>query len=256
LSGAALEILEWRLLKRHNWKDEAGPNGAVAGAVVQATLRLRSELECERVIRIAHQRGLASATAYRGPEDGGSLIFAIFMDEAPALEGFLPELRKVVPDTPISIVHEKVVHLAPSDFLRRGAYRPRPFRAEAEQLLWIFAGGVLGAGARILVESGARYVSPANAVFPWGTMLVNIVGSFAIAAFGALLSERFLGERERMFWVLGFLGSFTTFSSYILQTTESWKTSEFLGGLYGGGSMVLGLCAAFLGIWLAKKLLR
>lgn len=48
MSGAALEILEWRLLKRHNWKDEAGPNGAVAGAVVQATLRLRSELECER----------------------------------------------------------------------------------------------------------------------------------------------------------------------------------------------------------------
>lgn len=184
------------------------------------------------------------------------MIFAIFMDEAPALERFLPELRKVVPETPISIVHEEVVHLAPSDFLRGGAYRPRPFRAEAEQLLWIFAGGVLGAGTRILVESGASFLSPGDEVFPWGTMLVNVVGSFAIAAFGTLLSERFLGERDRMFWVLGFLGSFTTFSSYILQTTENWKTSEFVGVLYGGGSMILGLCAAFLGIWLAKKLLR
>ncbi len=242
-------------MERHNWNNGAVSNGA-AGTVVQATLRLRSELECERVIRIAHQRGLASATAYRGPENGGALIFAIFMDEAPALEEFLPELRKVVPDVPISIVREEVVHLAPSDFLSGGAYRPRPFRAGAEQLLWIFAGGVLGAGTRLLVESGSRYVSPGDEVFPWGTMLVNVVGSFAIAALGTLLSERFLGERERMFWVLGFLGSFTTFSSYIFQTTESWKTSEFLGGLYGGGSMALGLCAAFLGIWLAKKLLR
>ena len=50
---------------------------------------------------------------------------------------------------------------------------------------------------------------------------MNVIGFFAIAVLGTLLFERFMGERERMFWVLGFLGSFTTFSSFVLQTTES-----------------------------------
>jgi fluoride exporter len=59
-------------------------------------------------------------------------------------------------------------------------------------------------------------------------------------------------ERERMFWVLGFLGSFTTFSSYALQTTESWAVSPFLGTLYGGGSIFLGLLAALLGLRLTR----
>jgi fluoride exporter len=68
----------------------------------------------------------------------------------------------------------------------------------------------------------------------------------------ALLFERFMEERERMFWVLGFLGSFTTFSSYALQTTESWAVSPFLGTLYGGGSIFLGLLAALLGLRLTR----
>jgi fluoride ion exporter CrcB/FEX len=45
-------------------------------------------------------------------------------------------------------------------------------------------------------------------------------------------------ERERLFWVLGFLGSFTTFSSFMLQSVESWAFSPALGVLYGGGSIL------------------
>jgi fluoride exporter len=96
-------------------------------------------------------------------------------------------------------------------------------------------------------------VSAGNDVFPWGTMLVNVAGSFAIAVLGALLFERFLEERERMFWVLGFLGSFTTFSSFVLQTTETWDLSPFLGALYGGGSLILGMLAALLGLKVAGR---
>jgi CrcB protein len=119
----------------------------------------------------------------------------------------------------------------------------------------VFAGGALGAGARLLIESAAAWVSPFHDVFPWGTMLVNVVGSFAIAVLGALLFERFMEERERLFWVLGFLGSFTTFSSFALQTTESWAVSPALGVLYGGGSILLGLLAAVLGLGLARALI-
>jgi len=240
-------------VKKQDRRQEAQP-AAPPRVVAQTTLRLRSELECERAIRLAHRRGIATATAYRGPQgDESSPIFVIVIDEVPALEAFLPELQETVPEAPISVIREEVVHLAPPDFLRGGMLRPKPFRAQAGHLGWVFAGGTLGAGARILVEFGARYVSPAQEVFPWGTMAVNVLGSFAIAIFGTLLFERFMEERERMFWVLGFLGSFTTFSSYALQTTESWRNSVILGGLYGGGSLFLGLLAALLGIRITRR---
>lgn len=225
------------------------------GTVAQATVRLRSELECERVIRLAHRRGVASATAYRGPEDGEAPIFAMFVDEVGEMEKFLPELREAASGASISVIREQVVHVSPPDFLSGGVFEPGPFRAEARHLGWVFAGGALGAGARILIESAAGYASPVNEVFPWGTMVVNVLGSFAIAVLGTLLVERFMVERERMFWVLGFLGSFTTFSSYALQTTEVWGVSSALGGLYGGGSMLLGLLAAVAGMRLTRKVL-
>ncbi len=231
----------------------AAGDAATAKTVAQATLRLRSEFECERAIRLAHRRGIATATAYRGPSDeGSSPIFVILIDEVPALEGFLPELQETVPGASISVIREEVAHLAPPDFLRGGVFRSKPFRVRVRHLGWVFAGGILGAGTRLLAESGARYVSPAHEVFPWGTMSVNVLGSFAIAILGTLLFERFMDERARMFWVLGFLGSFTTFSSYALQTTQTWQSSVILGGLYGGGSLLLGLLAALLGVRIAR----
>jgi fluoride ion exporter CrcB/FEX len=47
----------------------------------------------------------------------------------------------------------------------------------------------------LLIELAAARVSPFHEVFPWGTMLVNVIGSFAIAVLGALLFRRFLKER-------------------------------------------------------------
>ncbi len=227
---------------------------AVSGEVVaQATVRLRSELECERVIRMAHERGVASATAYRAPEGADSPIFVMLLDGVDEIEHFLPELLRLIPGVPVSVIREEVLHASPEDFLRGGALAPKPFAVNLRHAGWVFAGGSLGAGARIAVETLASRLTAFHAVFPWGTMAVNVLGSFAIAIFGALLFERFVGERERMFWVLGFLGSFTTFSSYALQTAESWENSPLLGSLYGGGSMALGLIAALLGLRLARR---
>jgi CrcB protein len=223
--------------------------------VAQATLRPRSELECERLVRLAHRQGIASATAYRGPDDGDGPIFLMLLDEADLLEEFLPELRRAAPEASISVIREEAVHLSPGDFLRGGVLEPRPFRAEARHAAWVFAGGSLGAGARLLLEGVGSYLTPLHSVFPFGTMAANVAGSFAIAIFGTLLFERFVEERERMFWVLGFLGSLTTFSSYVQQTAQGWEASPFIGALYSGGSMVLGLLAAVLGLVLTRRLL-
>lgn len=243
-------------MRKRNRKGKADGVEAPPKEVAQATLRLQSELECERVVRLAHARGIASATAYRPPKDGAeSPIFLMLVDEPEDIERFLPELKNTVPEVSVSVVREEIEHVSPHDFLRGGVLVSKPFGASSRQVGWVFAGGSLGAGARLLVETGASYATPFHAVFPWGTMLVNVLGSFGIAVFGALLFERFVGERERMFWVLGFLGSLTTFSSYVQQTTDAWGSSPFMGGLYGGGSMVLGFLAAVLGLVLARRLL-
>jgi len=234
-------------------REEARPSAPKV--VAQATLRPHSELECERVVWLAHRRGVASATAYHGPEGADSTIFLMLLDEAESLERLLPELREAAPWLPVSVVYEEVLQSSPADFLRGGSLARGPFRAGARQMSWVFAGGALGAGARLLLETAAAHATPFHAVFPWGTMAVNVSGSFVIAILGALLFERYVGERERMFWVLGFLGSFTTFSSYVMQTTEGWQASPVLGGLYGGGSVALGLLAALLGMRLTGRLL-
>jgi len=223
-------------------------------AVAQATLRLRSEPECERVIMLAHDLGVASATAYRGPQEGGPPIFVMLLDEPDRLARFLPELRETVPGTPISVIREAVEHVGPPDFLAGGGLEPGPFRAETGHLGLVFAGGALGGGARLLVEWAAAHISPIHDVFPWGTLLVNVMGSFAIAILGALLLERFVEVRTRMFWVLGFLGSFTTFSSFTLQTVQGWESSPGVGVLYAGSSILLGLLAALLGWRLVRAL--
>ncbi len=227
--------------------------GAVSGVVLQATVRLRDEMECEQVIRSAHSRGVASAMAYSGPQDGERLIFVMLLDEEPSMEKFLPELRSVAPEAPISLSRERLLHQSPGNFLRGGALRPRPFRAELGHVGWVFAGGALGGGARVFLDSSARYLTPGYEAFPWGTLAVNVVGSFFIAVLGALLFERFIGERERMFWVLGFLGSFTTFSAFVLQIGESLRASPLLGATYAAGSLILGLGAALSGFSLARR---
>lgn len=83
--------------------------------------------------------------------------------------------------------------------------------------LWIGLGGFLGANARFLVQqwAAARW----GADFPYGTMIANVSGSFIIALFLTLITERFLVSPEfRLFVAVGFLGGFTTFSSFSFET--------------------------------------
>ena len=86
--------------------------------------------------------------------------------------------------------------------------------------LFIAIGGALGSVARYW---GGVWMAPYSQSLPWGTILINILGSFAITFFGTLTiaSGRMpLADSWRLFFMVGICGGFTTFSSFSLQTFE------------------------------------
>jgi CrcB protein len=87
--------------------------------------------------------------------------------------------------------------------------------------------------------------------FPWGTLFVNVTGSFIIGLFFTLTSSggRLLVSPDwRIFVTIGLCGGYTTFSSFSLQTLTLLRTGEWIqGGLNAVGSLVLCLVAVWLG---------
>jgi len=123
-------------------------------------------------------------------------------------------------------------------------------------LLWIFLGGGLGTLARFgLSGVAARW---AGETFPWGTLLINITGSFAIGFFATLTGPEgrvFAPTGLRQFFMLGLCGGYTTFSSFSLQTLNLAQEGEWLrAGANVVGSVVLCLVAVWLGHVLAATL--
>jgi CrcB protein len=124
--------------------------------------------------------------------------------------------------------------------------------------LWIAAGGALGSVARFGVgEATARL---AGTSFPWGTLVVNVAGSFVIGFFATATSPggRWpVGSEGRHFFMTGLLGGFTTFSSFSLQTLGLMRDGDWLrAGGNVAGSVVLCLIAVWLGHLAATALVR
>lgn len=120
------------------------------------------------------------------------------------------------------------------------------------QYLWIGLGGFVGANARFLVQQWAA--NRWGAEFPYGTMIANVSGSFIIALFLTLATGRLpISPEIRLFVAVGFLGGFTTFSSFSFETFQlieqsGWEaaTMNFLG------NTILGLVGVVMGIYLAR----
>lgn len=123
------------------------------------------------------------------------------------------------------------------------------------QFLWIGLGGFLGANARYLVQqwAGNRWGTD----FPYGTVLANISGSFLIAFFLTLAAGRLPVSPElRLFVSVGFLGGFTTFSSFNMETMQLVEQARWgAAAMNAIGSTGLGLVAVFFGIFLARSLI-
>jgi CrcB protein len=123
-----------------------------------------------------------------------------------------------------------------------------------ERYLIIAAGAALGANARYIVGTWAgNQLGPA---FPHGTLAVNITGSLMLGFVISLASARAAISPElRLFLAVGFLGSYTTFSSYTVESLLLVQSGGFWWAFVNMlANNLLGLCCALLGFFLARLL--
>jgi fluoride exporter len=92
----------------------------------------------------------------------------------------------------------------------------------------------------------------------WGTLAINLSGAMVMGLFVSFTLERMIPSPElRLLIAVGFLGSYTTFSTYALETMTMLRQGNWAGGLsYGAGSLVFGIFGVAVGNWLGQVLAR
>ncbi|MBT5267539.1 MAG: fluoride efflux transporter CrcB [Rhodospirillaceae bacterium] len=114
-----------------------------------------------------------------------------------------------------------------------------------KMILAVALGGAVGAVARYKVT--AMFLHLFGSGFPYGTLFVNVVGSFAMGVLIELLALKIeLSQEVRAMIVTGVLGAFTTFSTFSLDVAYLWERGNLAGtALYVAGSVVLAIGALF-----------
>lgn len=114
--------------------------------------------------------------------------------------------------------------------------------------LLVALGGGAGSATRYLV--GGWIANRFGAAFPYGTFVINVTGSFIIGFFLAFAEERAsLGPYWRLFFAVGFVGGYTTFSTFEYESVRLLQDGEtLLAAVYLIGSVITGGIAAFSGI--------
>ena len=119
----------------------------------------------------------------------------------------------------------------------------------------VFIGGGVGAAARHGVNLLAARLLGVE--FPWGTLIVNVVGSIAmglLAAWFAFRSDPFWTQEMRLFATTGILGGFTTFSAFSLDAALLWERNAFVTfAIYVLASVGLSIVGLFVGMWIVRS---
>jgi fluoride exporter len=113
---------------------------------------------------------------------------------------------------------------------------------------WVAMGGALGSVARywLSLAVAARF----GETFPWGTLVINVTGSFIIGIFGALTLPEISGPNRAtiiQFFMVGICGGYTTFSSFSLQTLNLLRDGQWL---YAAGNMLGSVILCMIAVWL------
>jgi len=116
----------------------------------------------------------------------------------------------------------------------------------------VAVGGALGAVLRHGVNIGA--VKMLGHGFPYGTLIVNILGSFLMGALITVMAHSWqASDTVRFFLVTGLLGAFTTFSTFSLDAVTLWERKDYLQtALYMGGSVALSIAALVLAMFIVR----
>jgi len=119
------------------------------------------------------------------------------------------------------------------------------------KILYIAIGGSIGSILRFLFSNFCKIYFP---FFPIGTLAVNVLGSFFIGLFVSYLNNKEVSEIiVRYFFIIGLLGSFTTFSAFSIETLELYKQDGLsLSLLYVILSIIFSIFSAYIGFTLFK----
>ena len=121
-------------------------------------------------------------------------------------------------------------------------------------MLWVGLGGFLGANARFFL--GGWVAERWGTDFPYATLLINITGSFILGFFLGFIEERpWVHPNSRLLFSIGFVGAYTTFSTYAYESIALVERGELLlAGINVFGSVVAGLLAVLAGLVLGRAI--
>jgi CrcB protein len=122
-------------------------------------------------------------------------------------------------------------------------------------LFLVMLGGGIGSGLRHGVNlAAARWI---GTEFPWGTLYVNVIGSFligALAGWFAFRGDNYTTQSLRLFLTTGILGGFTTFSAFSLDVAVLWERGAIgPAAAYAAASVVLSLAGLFGALWVVRS---
>ena len=121
-----------------------------------------------------------------------------------------------------------------------------------QQLMWVAIGGGLGATTRFVISSWVYTLSDSS--FPWGTFVVNLLGSVLFGAlFVLVFSQQPHREALRLLVLVGFFGAFTTFSTFSFETIRLIES-----GLWGYAlsNVIASVMSCVLGLWMGMGAAR
>ena len=122
-----------------------------------------------------------------------------------------------------------------------------------KEVFWVGLGGFLGANARYFVAGWVA--TRVGSIFPYGTLLINATGSFALGVLMGLAETSIVSPTIRLGLGIGFLGAYTTFSTFSYETLRLAEDgSLLLAAANAVGSVTISLLAALAGLLLGRAL--